>query len=801
MWKLFLFTLIQIFILVISASFCFAEYNNLNSSDAKIETSGDNYKIKGHNTQVNLKIKKTTKGSITLQWDPSPTPGLAGYKVYYDTNPGTPYNPKSEDYVKEGAPPLLVSKDTTILTLHGLNPDKDYYFSATAYKSNPIRESAYANEISLAKSTTGKVRKASPDALSGESKSLTANRAAGPSMPPGTKIRPGDVIYVGIPNQKEMSKFYDIDPDGYLYLDLIGKIHIDGLDKAALQKILEEKLRHLIFSKQQPFVKLISRMRFVLIKGALRYPGWYRVPRKTTLEELIEKAGGLLQHADFLNSSLQRKINHTVKTISVVELKETIQLEPSDIVFIPLPDKLKAITDSGDLLHMSIPTGIDRAEATSAHDFRERQIEVDRFGYIHTNKFGTMYVNGLTTEEIGKTITRKLPRYISKSSQVRVTILEKRHYIQVLGHVRKPGWYNIEEAANVQTALNMAEGAIDGAIMSEIKIQRKRKQEVESLMLNLYQYNVSGDERLMLPLHANDTIFVPISASFGHIKRTLGTWDPPDTKLEEDTANKVRIFGAVRVPGVYEPSENMDLLDLLVFAKGESGGADMTKIQLIRGETVSTLNLKKILEDETIKPPLIKPGDTIRIPFFESYDDISTSTEQKAFIIGAVGRPGPHQAKKGMNLLDILNQAQGESGSADLSDIKIIRHDKIEKFNFEEFLRSKNKSIDMLPKIYAGDTVHVPFKIDLDDILANHIFVIGKVGKTGQFPLLDGMTLLQALALAGGLDEWADKDRITIVRTKSGKQKNIVFSYDKCIEGKYPELNIRLKPNDVIVVP
>jgi polysaccharide biosynthesis/export protein len=80
-------------------------------------------------------------------------------------------------------------------------------------------------------------------------------------------------------------------------------------------------------------------------------------------------------------------------------------------------------------------------------------------------------------------------------------------------------------------------------------------------------------------------------------------------------------------------------------------------------------------------------------------------------------------------------------------------------------------------------------------------FIIGKVNEPGTYQLSPNMTVLQALSLAGGLAEWADKDSIRVIRRSGGKEEIIKFNYKKVISGKNLEQNILLKPYDTIVVP
>jgi polysaccharide export outer membrane protein len=86
-------------------------------------------------------------------------------------------------------------------------------------------------------------------------------------------------------------------------------------------------------------------------------------------------------------------------------------------------------------------------------------------------------------------------------------------------------------------------------------------------------------------------------------------------------------------------------------------------------------------------------------------------------------------------------------------------------------------------------------------INSRKVFVTGQVNKPGPFVLNDNMTILQMLALAGGLQEWADADHILIMRTEAGQTKSFKFNYKDVRKGKNLQQNILLKPGDTIVVP
>jgi polysaccharide export outer membrane protein len=84
---------------------------------------------------------------------------------------------------------------------------------------------------------------------------------------------------------------------------------------------------------------------------------------------------------------------------------------------------------------------------------------------------------------------------------------------------------------------------------------------------------------------------------------------------------------------------------------------------------------------------------------------------------------------------------------------------------------------------------------------SQRVFVVGEVLRAGAFPLLPGMTILQAISSAGGFTTFADVKKIHVVRMRDGKQVELPFNYRDVLKGDKPEQNINLDPGDTIVVP
>ena len=89
----------------------------------------------------------------------------------------------------------------------------------------------------------------------------------------------------------------------------------------------------------------------------------------------------------------------------------------------------------------------------------------------------------------------------------------------------------------------------------------------------------------------------------------------------------------------------------------------------------------------------------------------------------------------------------------------------------------------------------------IEKIAGNLVHVLGKVVKPGQVLMNGPMTVLDALGVAGGLDKFADKGAIKVLRNTPQGQKLIPVHYEQLIRGERLESNVILNPGDTILVP
>ena len=87
------------------------------------------------------------------------------------------------------------------------------------------------------------------------------------------------------------------------------------------------------------------------------------------------------------------------------------------------------------------------------------------------------------------------------------------------------------------------------------------------------------------------------------------------------------------------------------------------------------------------------------------------------------------------------------------------------------------------------------------EVHSKKVYVIGAVRKEGPVSLQAPMTVLQAILEAGGLDQYAKRKKIYILRKQGSDQARFVFDYDAVLSGRNTQQNFVLQPDDTVVVP
>lgn len=188
---------------------------------------------------------------------------------------------------------------------------------------------------------------------------------------------------------------------------------------------------------------------------------------------------------------------------------------------------------------------------------------------------------------------------------------------------------------------------------------------------------------------------------------------------------------------------------------------------------------------------------------------ISEFGSEPVSVLGAVTNPGVHQIRGRKTLFEVLSEAGGlktEAGNTikitrrvELGTIPLPGSTRDTSGNFwvaevsaRSILEAQNPS-ENIP-ICPNDIISVP--------RASLVYVIGAVKRTGGFVLTerDHITVLEALAMAEGVDRAASASRAKILRQNGSLgRKEIAVNVNKILAGKSKDLS--LQPDDILFVP
>lgn len=86
------------------------------------------------------------------------------------------------------------------------------------------------------------------------------------------------------------------------------------------------------------------------------------------------------------------------------------------------------------------------------------------------------------------------------------------------------------------------------------------------------------------------------------------------------------------------------------------------------------------------------------------------------------------------------------------------------------------------------------------EVNSSRVYVLGEVAHPGAYPLRGRVSLVQAIALAGGFTDFADSDAIIVIRSDA-QGGRIPVRYSDLISNRKDKRELILRPGDTIVVP
>jgi len=170
---------------------------------------------------------------------------------------------------------------------------------------------------------------------------------------------------------------------------------------------------------------------------------------------------------------------------------------------------------------------------------------------------------------------------------------------------------------------------------------------------------------------------------------------------------------------------------------------------------------------------------------------VKSINSRPVFFLGGVGKPGPMQLTQDLTLLQAVSMAGGLIPTADIESAFILRGDQRIAVDFVKLIQKGDVSQNI--KLMPRDTIVIP--------IADVVYLQGEVKTPGQLKLTKDLTLVKAIAQAGGFTPLAAPRRVDIVRIQGDKKETIRVNVNDIMSDSGSVQDIPLRANDIIVVP
>lgn len=251
-----------------------------------------------------------------------------------------------------------------------------------------------------------------------------------------------------------------------------------------------------------------------------------------------------------------------------------------------------------------------------------------------------------------------------------------------------------------------------------------------------------------------------------YLSSTEGVWVTRTSR-----GRLVRVTGHVESPGVVRLHAVDGVVEAIAAAGGARDGADLRHVRRLRDGASLALDPARVTE-----PEVLAAGDVLVVdvaPGASSasgsgeifYDDVAA--ESLAFVTGAVAQPGPVRRTADLTVLAAVALAGGPTAEADLARVTVIGDAGRSSVDLT-LLGDAARDAILVPRTGAV-VIHVPWTRATPGETSSHeAIVVGAVRGEGRIALGESVSLVESLALAGGLDTNADVRRIRHVQTGPG---------------------------------
>lgn len=451
------------------------------------------------------------------------------------------------------------------------------------------------------------------------------------------------------------------------------------------------------------------------------------------LKNLMPTSTGVESVSDVTSKSISNKRSYKGVTTEYAIPQNPSRVFGSELfsgvdpVFVP---NLKIATPRGYIIGPEDELQLD----IYGNNITNQKMMVSPDGFINVKYAGPVNVNGLTIEQVSGILKARLVKYYpslaSGATKLQLTLGSVRSIqVAIIGAVKKPGTVTLPSVATLFNALYASGGPLDNGSFRSIELVRQNKVIAKA---DLYDFILKGDQTSNLTLHDNDVIRVPFAKT------------------------QIVLDGQLNRKGIFEIKGTESLTQALDFAGGFRSNAFKGRITGTRFTDVE----RKVIDiaKQDFNSWFLNHGDSLYV------DSVVDRFENRVYVTGSVFKPGAYSIENEMDVLGLIQKAQGlkEDAFTGRANLVRLREDKTKEY-LSVNLRNAINGKETL-KLKKEDSLHIFSVVELKDRLT--VNISGPVKTPGTYVYEDSMTLQSLILQAGGFLDIATTTGVEVGRRK-----------------------------------
>ena len=608
----------------------------------------------------------------------------------------------------------------------------------------------------------------------------------------------GDEISIAIFGPSEASFNFEIQEDGFIQAQSLGRIYLKGLTFGQAQELLGKRFARSYSFGPSEFAVTInySRQMTVNVVGNVLRPGSYSIPAIKTAIDALSLAGG----PSDIGSMRKIKIvgNEGTKNLDLYKYlqnpssENTVFLNSNDYIHVPTFDK--QVNIEGAVQRPMIYELIGKEGLNDLISYAG--------GLLPTAYNSTIQITRFVNNE-KKVIDVNYPLLLATNSNFQllngdvILVQEQtgvvKNSVQVEGAVAYPGDFELTAGMKITDLLKRSE-ILEEAFLPIAYLQRaNRDSTVSYTRLNLEEIMSQPNSDNNLMLRNGDRLRIYFQS---------------DRTTNDESSFVVR--GAVQKPGTfaYGTGETVKIEDGIQIAGGVRQDAKKEFAYLIRKNPITSepeylrFSLSEILDNPaSMNNVLLNPGDTIEVFSYGRFEE-----ESYVDIVGAVKEPGEYQWDESLSLQDVLSLSGGVTLGAAKNRVEVFRL--VVEDNMPTKTVVATLEIDKDLNVLKGDG---NFPLAPYDIIAvryipgfdkqEMVSIQGEANYVGQYPIIAKNERISDLVnRAGGLTSAAFPPAATLFRPEANVGY-VVIELQDILKNPSSPFNVTLKKGDILYIP